>query len=366
MTDTLHVTVDPKHLTAALRFVTLAVPARAPLAVLLHVRIAGTPDGVTLSAFDIDLSTSELIDGTGTGVGLVPGRFLLDVAKHLDAGPVTISQDGPTITVRQGELTFTAEAGDLEEYPALPVTDGTSEVATLTGADLTRLARVTVAASKDGTMPVLTAIALTTADGTLTSAATDRYRLAVQTTDLPATVLPERLLVPAGTFGVITKAFGADDKLVLSVTDDRRIVAAGERRTVTGRLLDGTFPTYERLFPADSDVRTVATFDAKQVGKALGQVSVVIDKHAAVRVAFEAGTVALEAGDDTRGARKALPDTFSGDDVTIAFTPDYLADGLKATGPDVHVSIAAATRPAVFTAADDSTFRYLLMPQRLN
>jgi DNA polymerase-3 subunit beta len=145
-------------------------------------------------------------------------------------------------------------------------------------------------------------------------------------------------------------------------------LSGGSRRSTT-RLLDGEFPKYRSLLP--DAFSATAEVDAAALTDAVRRVSLVASRTSPVRLSFSADGVVLEAGGlDEAEAAEALPASFDGEPLTIAFNPTYLLDGLGAIDSDeARLSFTGPTKPAVLTGKADadggSDYRYLLMPVRL-
>jgi DNA polymerase-3 subunit beta len=145
---------------------------------------------------------------------------------------------------------------------------------------------------------------------------------------------------------------------------------AGGRRT-TSLLVDGDYPKVRALFPAESPV--VAVVSAPALLEAVRRVALVAERSTPVRLSFTDGQVVLEAGQgEDAQASEAIEASLQGDDIAIAFNPQFLLDGLQALGtPYVRLSFTLPTKPAVLTGQgepdgeSDERYRYLLMPVRM-
>ncbi len=150
---------------------------------------------------------------------------------------------------------------------------------------------------------------------------------------------------------------------------DGMIGFEGAGRRTTSRLLGGEFPRYQGLLPTSQ--RSVAEMPASVLAEAVKRVSLVAERNTAVRLAFSEGQVLLEAGTgDEAQAEEALEASFEGDDLAIAFNPQYLLDGLAAIDSDtVRISFTEPGKPALITGKPgpdgQPDYRYLLMPIRL-
>jgi len=335
--------------------------------------------GLTLSTFDYEVSAQATIpvavDEEGTV--LVSGRLLAEITRSLPARPVELSTDGSKTTLKCGSATFTLLMLPDDEYPTLP------EMPELTGSigsDVlaSAVSQVAVAAGRDDTLPALTGIRVEIAGDTLTFIATDRYRLAVRELrwspagpDLNAAVL-----VPARVLGEAARALtsGAEVSIALALPGedgpggDGMIGFAGGGRRTTTRLLGGEFPRYQALVP--TQFSSVAELSAGPFAESAKRVALVAERNTPVRLSFASDQVVLEAGTgDEAQAVEILDASYEGEDLQIAFNPQYLLDGLSAIDSDTaRISFTSSAKPALITgkpAGDaEPDYRYVIMPIR--
>ena len=371
--------VERDVLAEAVAWAARGLPARPPVPVLAGLMLDASGGRLVLSSFDYEVSARVEIaaDVAEPGVALVSGRLLADISRSLPAKPVEVTTDAAKVVVTCGSSRFTLLMLPVEDYPALPEMPGAS--GSLQG-DLfaAAVAQVSVAAGRDDTLPVLTGVRVEIEGERITMAATDRYRLAVR--ELSWT--PEQsglsaiALVPARTLSDTAKALAAADKVTLALAGatggDGLVGFEGGGRRTTSRLLDGEFPKYKSLLPSES--ASVATVDTASLVESVRRVALVAERNTPIRLSFAAGELTLEAGTgDEAQASESLDAALDGDDISIAFNPAYLLDGLGAVdAAHVELRFTAPTRPAVLagkdsadtTAGDD--YRYLLMPVRLS
>jgi len=374
--------VERDVLAEAVAWAARSLPARPPVPVLAGLMLDANSDGggrLVLSSFDYEVSARVEVaaDISEPGVALVSGRLLADISRSLPARPVEVTTDGAKVVVTCGSSRFTLLTLPVEDYPALPEMPGAS--GSLRGdVFAAAVAQVAVAAGRDDTLPVLTGVRLEIEAEKITMAATDRYRLAVR--DLAWT--PEQAglsaiaLVPARTLSDTAKALAGADKVTVALagapSGDGLVGFEGGGRRTTSRLLDGEFPKYKSLLPAES--ASVATVETAGLIESVRRVALVAERNTPIRLSFSGGEVTLEAGTgDEAQASESLDASLTGDDISIAFNPSYLLDGLNALDTaHAELRFTASTRPAVLagkdsadaTAGDD--YRYLLMPVRLS
>ena len=374
--------VERDVLADAVAWTARALPARPTVPVLAGMRLQAGDD-LTLSSFDYDVSAQATIPviTEEEGSALVSGRLLAEISRSLPGRPVQIASEGGKAVLTCGSATFTLLTMPEEEYPALPEMP---PAAGTVGSDAfaSAVSQSATAAGRDDTLPALTGVRIEIEGDTLTLISTDRYRLAVRELrwtparpDLSAAVL-----VPARALAETARALtsGAEVAIALALpgdgTDgvggDGMIGFEGGGRQATTRLLGGEFPRHQALLPSHANY--TAELATPLLAEAVKRVALVAERNTAVRLAFTPGQLVLEAGTgDEAQAVEVLEASFDGEDeLSIAFNPQYLLDGLTAIDSDtVRISFTEAGKPALITgkpAPDGQTdYRYLLMPIRL-
>lgn len=369
--------VDRDVLAEAVTWTARSLPTRPPVPVLAGVRLEADASGVVqLSSFDYEVSARSEIaaDVSEPGVVLVSGRLLAEISRSLPPKPVDVVLEGSKVTVTCGASRFTLLTMPVDDYPALPAMPDV--VGSIAGDALTQaVAQVTVAASRDDTLPLLTGVRMEIENDTITMLATDRYRLALrELTWTPATPgLSQVALVRARTLSDAAKSLGGSDQVTVALATGAGVdligFEAGGRHT-TSLLVDGDYPAVRRLFPDETPIHAVVS--TQQLTEAARRVSLVAERNTAIRLAFSEGQVVLAAGQgDDAQASEALESALTGEDITVAFNPQFLLDGLGALSTDfVRLSFTHPNKPVEFTGQeslegdDDRSYRYLLVPIR--
>ncbi|MGI4893649.1 MAG: DNA polymerase III subunit beta [Janthinobacterium lividum] len=369
--------VERDVLADAVAWAARALPSRPPVPVLAGVLIDASEEGsLRLSTFDYEVSARVEVSAdvrTGGRV-LVSGRLLADISRSLPNRPVTLTTEGSKVVVTCGASRFTLLTMTADEYPSLPsLPEASGEIP---GVEfIEAVAQVTIAASRDETLPILTGVRMEIEGDKLTLLATDRYRLAVRElrwhpsrTDLSTVAL-----VRARTLSDVARSLGGTTGLTMALADGKSDLigfqAAG--RYSTSLLVDGEYPKVRALFPAESPTHAVVSTTA--LTEAVKRVALVAERNTPVRLRFEDGVLSLEAGQgEDAQATEALEASLVGESIAIAFNPQFLLDGLGAlSAPFARLSFTQATRPAVITGQreldgdHDDSYRYLLMPVRL-
>ncbi|AVH96509.1 MULTISPECIES: DNA polymerase III subunit beta [Streptomyces] len=371
--------VERDVLAEAVAWVARSLPARPPAPVLAGLLLKAEDGALSFSSFDYEVSARVSVEAEveEDGTVLVSGRLLADICRALPNRPVEISTDGVRATVVCGSSRFTLHTLPVEEYPALP------EMPTATGTVpgevfASAAAQVAIAAGRDDTLPVLTGVRIEIEGDTVTLASTDRYRFAVreflwkpESPDASAVAL-----VPAKTLLDTAKALTSGDTVTLALSGSGKgeglIGFEGAGRRTTTRLLEGDLPKYRTLFP--TEFNSVAVIETAPFVEAVKRVALVAERNTPVRLSFEQGVLILEAGSsDDAQAVERVDAQLEGDDISIAFNPTFLLDGLSAIdSPVAQLSFTTSTKPALLSgkpavdAEADEAYKYLIMPVRLS
>jgi DNA polymerase III subunit beta len=399
--------VERDTLAEAVAWIARSLPSRPVLPVLSGLLLQATSDGLTLSCFDYEVSARISIDAdvAEPGTALVPGRLLAEITRSLPGHPVEVD-DADDVTLTCGPASFSLVTLPIGEYPRLP--ELPRVVGTVDGGVFaTAIGQVTPAASRDDTLPVITGVNVEIEGDTITLVATDRYRLAIRelawNPGRPGT--SSTLLVPAKTLADAARmmAPGVPVRIMTRGTDgpdgspragDAMIGFESGGRRLTTRLIAGEYIKYSSKFPADFGSH--GDMPAASLAEAVRRVALVAERGSSVRLSFEPGRVTIEAG--TKGqarARETVAADFSGEESAIAFSPQYLLDGLAAaltaaagalpaapqaqdgdpkTSPPaegrIRLQFTSPTKPALITGSPRSEenpapdYRYLVVPLR--
>ena len=369
--------VDRDVLAEAVTWTARSLPTRPPVPVLAGVRIEADASGVLqLSSFDYEVSARSEIaaEVTEPGTVLVSGRLLAEISRALPAKPVDVVLDGTKVTVTCGASRFTLLTMPVEDYPTLPTMPAIS--GTVDGDALTHaVAQVTIAASRDDTLPLLTGVRVEIEGEKITLLATDRYRLALRELIWsPATPdISQTALVRARTLSDAAKSLGSSTTVSIALATGQGVdmigFEAGGRHT-TSLLVDGDYPAVRRLFPDETPIHAVVL--THSLAEAAKRVALVAERNTPIRLSFTEGQVVLDAGQgDDAQASEAIEATLVGDDISVAFNPQFLLDGLSAlTTSFVRLSFTHPNKPVEFTGQeslegdDIKDYRYLLVPIR--
>jgi len=365
----LRLTCRREELAATLGSAVRATSAKSTIQILSHVLITANAGQAEIAATDMELSIRVPLEADISESGAVAlPRIAGDIVRSMPEGDVLLEhrQNEGVLSLSAGRSQFSLNCLQASDFPELPAGDDEGiaiEAATLVSA----IDVVARAASRDETRPVLTGALLRIGPGGLTMVATDSYRLAVRETSLeqPPSELTEAIIPARALIEVARLAAASDaESLEVAITESQAVFRVAGAR-VTARVIDGQFPDYRQLVPDEFEHDVV--FDRSELSAVLARIGVLAQRNSPVRMAFEEGQVTISTVSDQVGVgEESLPVVFSGEPLEIGFNVEYLRAGVEScTGEELRIGLISPLRPGLLRGADES-FRYLLMPIRLN
>ncbi|HEY1317765.1 MAG TPA: DNA polymerase III subunit beta [Gaiella sp.] len=362
----IRVTVDRDELAAGLQLVSRAASARGTVQVLGGVGIRATEGLLELEATDMELSLRTTVQATveGEGTLVVPAKLLGDIVRLLPAGEVTLAHkpEEGAATLESGSYSSRLNVFAAEDFPRLPSVDVPLQEVEAP-ALLDTVQRVSRAASRDESRPVLTGILAQFEDSKLTMAATDSYRMSVKETELEGGGPELEAIIPARALDELGRVAAGAEKIQLGVNENHVIFGTGQA-WLTTRRIDGQFPNVQQLRPESFEVQLEV--NRAELLEAVRRAAVMAQRNTPLRLRFEEGELTISAqSQDVGETRESLALRYSGEPLEIGFNAEFLREGLESvTADEVKLELINPLRPGLISAEGDS-FWYLIMPIRL-
>lgn len=371
------VEVNSTALADAVAWTTRVIDARPSNPILAGIRLDAADGVLQLSAFNYEISARHHIEAgvDEPGTILVLGKLLAGITKSLPSEKTYLSSNGTTLTITSGKSTFTMQLMPAAEYPDLPNMPrmlGQVDAPTFVQA----VSQACVAVSREENRPVLTGVRMQFEGNKVVLTSTDRFRLSratfswsPQDPDVNTTTLVRGSLLRD-----ISRSLDERQNLTLDFDTQNPSLLGFDNagRSSTTQLIDGEFPAVDRLFADDYPIQAV--IDKQALIGAIKRVALVAERDAPIRMVFSGQELTLSAGAvDEAQAKEIIDVDMDGDDITVAFNPSYLIDGLSAISePYVRMKLTTAVKPVEFNGqqeadSDESMdYRYLLVPMRFN
>ena len=325
-----------------------------------------TGDRRQLTGSDLDLTIIVSVTGAGQEDGTVvsPAKLASDIVRALDEGAVEVTTTDDQAEITSGRSDFSIRLIPAEEFPVLsaPPDDAVTFDA---GALADALRQVVPAASSDDSRPILTGVLFTAEEGGLRLVATDSYRLAVR--DRPgASVLSagQSVLVPSRALSELARLL--DEGEVTVRLGERDATFELDDIQVSTRLIEGDFPNYKGLIPTTQPNRV--TVGRHAIADALRRVRLLAREATPVRLVMNDGGLELLAvTQDVGQAHEQIDAGYEGSELTVAFNPEYLIDGIEvAPGERITIETVDELNTAMLKSPDAPEINYLLMPDHVS
>ncbi len=372
----MRITIERSNLLKTLNHVHRVVERRTTIPILSNILLRAEGTSLDMKATDLDLEVTEATpaDIQQAGATTVPAHLLYDIVRKLSDGSEVLlatAPDGATMTVASGRSKFSLQCLPQSDFPDL--TTGTfSHTFRLKASDLKMLIdRTQFAISTEETRYYLNGIFIHTVENKgelkLRSVATDGHRLARADVVAPSGSegMPG-IIIPRKTVGELQKLIDNPDLVVTVEVSDAKIRFTIGSIVMTSKLIDGTFPDYQRVIPTANDKEL--RIDCASFASAVDRVSTISSERGrAVKLALADGQLTLTVNNpDSGSATEELPVGYDGDALEIGFNAKYLLDiTSQLSGEEAVFMLADAGSPTLVRdlAGDDAL--YVLMPMRV-
>ena len=373
-------TIERAALMKSLGHVQSVVERRNTIPILSNVLVEAQKqtggDRVSLTATDMDLAIVEhtTAEVTAPGAATVPAHMLYDIVRKLPEGAqvqLELAADGAQVAIRAGRSRFTLQTLPKEDFPTTAAGDLPHRFP-ISAVDLRSLIDHTrFAISTEETRYYLNGIYLHAHSSgkqqALRAVATDGHRLARVEMPLPegAEKIPG-VIVPRKMVGEVRKLLEEVDGAVEVSLSDSRVRFAFDDTVLTSKLIDGSFPDYQRVIPTGND--KVLEVDRREFRDAIDRVSTISsEKSRAVKLALKPGALTISATSAENGtAVEELEVKYEGTPIEIGFNSRYLLDVAdEIDGDGLQMVLADAVAPTLVRDMADAMALYVLMPMRV-
>jgi len=347
------------------------VERKTTIPVLSHLLLTARGDRLHLSATDLDVSLTSWCEADVRQEGgiAVQAKKFQEIVRALTSEELDLVQDEPRVlAIRAGKSRFKIHGMAPDDFPTLPAVDGHAASATeIPFIEFRRMvAKILFAVSAEESRFQLNGALLKLKDGGLEMVATDGHRLALVEGALEGGAEGDSVLVPRKALQEIQRLEG-EGKLGYRRGEHHLSFRVGRRELIC-RILEGTFPDYERVIAKDNDKKVI--FDRKPLADAVQRVALLTGERArAVRLQFTSDQLVISAANPDMGeAVEEVACTYEGPEFRVGMNPDYLSQFLSAVETDrVRLELKDENTQCVGYPQDGPDARYLcvIMPMRI-
>jgi DNA polymerase-3 subunit beta len=368
-----------ENLARGLSVVQRAVASRSTLPVLSNVLVATEEGRLRLSATNLELGITCWIGAKieEEGSTTVPARTFVDLINTLpdDKVEMELTVRTQTLNVRCGPFNNDIKCIDAQEFPPQPSPD-MEDGLKLNVEDLREMiAQVAFAASTDDARPVLTGVLLEVADGEMTMAAADDFRLSVRSAHLSSPSSQDiGAIIPSRGLTELARVLSDGEENVTMVMPAGRgqVIFRAKDVELVSQIIEGTYPDYKSIIPNGYTTRTVVSVSSFLKACKAADIFAREAAHSArVRIIaggeLEPGRLEISATAAETGSNETIVDaTVEGEPIEIAFNVRFLVDVLSVIDtPNVALETSTASSPGVVRPVGRDDFLHVVMPMHL-
>ena len=376
MGDTMKLTIERAALLRSLNHVQSVVERRNTIPILSNVHFNVEEERLAMTATDMDLAIIETVDAApkSGGATTAPAHTLYDIVRKLPEGTqIGLDANGEEdrLILTSGRSRFTLQTLPTADFPQM--TDGDLPAVFKLPADELRMLidRTRFAISTEETRYYLNGLYVHKAEANgipvLRVVATDGHRLARVEMPLPngASDMPG-IIVPRKAINELRKLIDETEDDVEIALSDTKIRFSFDNVVLSSKLIDGTFPDYDRVIPDGND-KTLEV-NCEDFAAAVDRVATIsTDKSRAIKLSVDAGIIVLSASSPESGtASEEIEVDYSQGPIEIGFNARYLLDiAQQIEGTMAQFVMADSASPTIVRDTDDPTSLYVLMPMRV-
>ena len=328
---------------------------------------------VELQGNDFELGIRLTIDGDikEPGTLVVGSRYFQELIRKLPGDTIELykPEDGNSLTITSGSSEFNLVTLHQDDFSLVEQIHDQDHVNIDSFAMKELIDLTNYAAATDEDRPVFTGALLEIKENEVTMVATDTHRMAVKkiTIDEPATT-PMRAIIPTKTLAEVSRLLPTDNPAMINIIWNRtQIVFNFESIYIISRLIEGTYPEYEKVIPSQFD--SSAVIDRREFAGAVDRVSLLAKdiSYNVIRYDWAESNVTLSTQNTEIGmAKEDVAVEFKGTPFTISFNGRYISDILRhSTGDNIHLFLKQ-NGPVVIRQDNNPNYTYVVTPVRTN
>lgn len=355
-----------------LSFLNLAVSGRTTLPILSNLLIETKQGKIQVSATDLEIGITILVPASieEEGQAVIPAKTFSDLVANMTDEKISLETKDGGLEIKGKKSRTKFQTSQPEEFPKLYEEKG-EKIATLKKETLNSdVKKVVFAASQDASRPVFSGVLVKQENSGLLMVATDAHRLSlkkeVSVVSTEGAKLTEPIIVSARTLrSLINNKDDKDVDVFVSKKNNQIIFTQGDV-TLVGRLIEGEFPSYEKIIPSDFSTKT--SFGKNEMQTALKICSVFArDSANIIKLAIKKDKVVVSANSPTVGENMVeIEAKLIGEENEIAFNGRYLLDLLANLDEETMTfEMTGPLNPGVFKTEENKSFLHLIMPIRV-
>jgi len=341
------------------------VVSKNTLPILNNVLIKTEDNQVILSATDLEIGVNYYLGGKIEAEGniTVPGKVLSNFINSLNEEKISLETNNGILSAKTNKSEANINGMSADDFPSIPKVVG-KEILEIDGNILkTAISQVVFSSSYDESRPVLTGVYFIINNNLLKLIATDSYRLAEKTINIPTTD-NANFIVPTKTIHELLRILSGNEKVKIVVSENQVMFLLPDM-DLTSRLIEGEYPDYEQIIPKTFKTKTKVS--TTELTNTIKTASLFARENANnIKLTFQKDHILIEATSSQLGNFKSqISCEVVGEDNEISFNARYLLDALNGIdGAMVNLEMIGKLNPGVIRPDSNSGILYIIMPLR--
>ena len=357
-------------LAEALSLLTVVVPSRTPKPILRCVQITAKDKEARICATDLEVGisyTASEVQVDEPGEVIVPADRLTAIVRESVDDVLLLEAAEGVCEIRGADSHFKIYGHEPGQYPEVPAFEGDADIEIGLGELQGGIEQCLFATARESSRYAINGVLWEITDKKLMLVATDGRRLArcrVKVGSAPGKDKAKGIIVPAKTMSLLDKIGSSEKDTVAIKLVDNRILVSCANVVISSTLVEGNFPKYEDIIPADHDKKL--TLSTEAVLSAVRRAALLTSEESrGIKLAVDKDKIVFSCRAPEMGdAQVDMPTDYKGEPMEIGFNPQFLLEVLRVIRtPEFDLELGESDRPGVIKSG--TNFLYVLMPINL-
>lgn len=358
-----------KSLNEGVRLVSRAVSARTSLPILEHLLMTAEDDRLRITATDLEIGMECYVEARVIEPGSMtaPAKIIAELLGSLPEADVAIAIDNDyNVSIKCAASDFSLKSLPPEEFPKLPDVVGETSFTVDRDVLMAGVKKTAFAVAVDESRLILTGILMQVGESGIKLVSTDTHRLCVLDVPLIESHGATNAIVPGRALNELARVIGEEQGTVSVSISTNQIKFTADDIVLVSRLIDGKFPNFERVIPAEHTKTLI--IPTQQLEQSLRRASIVVRDNAN-RIVMQADNdiliITAENG-SVGSAHEEIKIVKDGEDTAMAFNSKYLLDVLGVIETEVvEMELNGKINPALIRPRGQYDYLYVVMPMQV-
>lgn len=367
-------TCSRKDLLEAIDIVSKAVAAKPQMPILsgIYMKSEGSTLELQTNNFEMGIITKIPVNTEETGEIIVTGKYLQEIVRKLSGDTVNISHDEAqhVANIKSDTANFKLLSMSSEDFPKVKSPEVFTSFSMKTSTLKNLIRKTAYSCATEDARPIYTGACLELGGNSVSMIATNTHRLAIMKDTIGEAELENlSFIIPAKTLNELYKMLDSSDpsNSVKIECSRKNISFTFDNIFLTSRLIDGQFPSCEKVIPKSSEI--VATIKTSDMMEAVDRVALISKEteYNSIRFIFSQDGINISSySPDVGRAEEQISAKVEGEDIDISFNVKYIVDVLKAIDTEEFViKLNKPLSPIDVREKDSDDFIYIVTPVRV-